>query len=674
MRARTVSLPLFVRPVRSDSARGVSTPCASAPSSGHGARTVASFPLAGVPSAQQPTDRDCRDFASQAAAHAFPTERVYGDIDHAGLRLITCGGEFDRAARSYRENVVVYAGLVGSSAGLTGCVIGALGTCDPYPGLMSPVRRSGSASSAKRPRGRPAPVDADPVSLDHLVAPAGRRLALRQAVDCGCPRRPCSGGRGKDRGSGCTRRSTCSPATGSPTRPGSARRGCGPARARWCPARRRPTGTACWTGRRGRRAHGPAREVPAVPGRVRVRRRDLQRPTSSAPRPVAHRRAADRPGDGGGASRRLGLPRPRAAAPRPVPDRYRAYCRNIGRHGSSAAGRLLVAAADRADSAAERLLVRLLRDAGISGWVLGHPFGPWRIDLAFPRRRSRSRSTDGPGTSTPNASRPTAASRTPWSGPGGIRCGSPGTTSTAGRARSSARSARPWLRLPETGPFRPADRRVGDMGPVYGAPVPGSSIDVAQRQAGRRCCGMCRGVAASVCAGLSGDPPVQGGGDLRSRDRLGAVGRRRLRRDAPLHGNGGAVRGQVVVAVPGSRAQVGPQAARAQALQLAGGGLGGLARRVDHLAVGAGARPQVHDTRLLGPAGRAEGRPPAAGDAGVAENDVAAPFVPDPVRHLLGHRDTAPEDRSLVVRVGRTRRPVSHVVPPRGRYRPSSTR
>ena len=44
---------------------------------------------------------------------AFPTERVYGDIDHAGLRLITCGGSFDRTARSYRDNVVVYAGLVG---------------------------------------------------------------------------------------------------------------------------------------------------------------------------------------------------------------------------------------------------------------------------------------------------------------------------------------------------------------------------------------------------------------------------------------------------------------------------------------------------------------------------------------------------------------------------------
>jgi very-short-patch-repair endonuclease len=66
---------------------------------------------------------------------------------------------------------------------------------------------------------------------------------------------------------------------------------------------------------------------------------------------------------------------------------YRAFCRNMGRKGSSAAGRLLVAAADRADSAAERLLVRLLREAGIGGWVLGHTFGQWRIDLAFPREK-----------------------------------------------------------------------------------------------------------------------------------------------------------------------------------------------------------------------------------------------------------------------------------------------
>ena len=40
---------------------------------------------------------------------AFPTERVYGDIDHAGLRLITCGGSFDSSARSYVDNIVVFA-------------------------------------------------------------------------------------------------------------------------------------------------------------------------------------------------------------------------------------------------------------------------------------------------------------------------------------------------------------------------------------------------------------------------------------------------------------------------------------------------------------------------------------------------------------------------------------
>lgn len=43
---------------------------------------------------------------------AFPTDAVYGDIDHAGLRLITCGGDFDRDARSYVDNVVVFAELI----------------------------------------------------------------------------------------------------------------------------------------------------------------------------------------------------------------------------------------------------------------------------------------------------------------------------------------------------------------------------------------------------------------------------------------------------------------------------------------------------------------------------------------------------------------------------------
>jgi sortase (surface protein transpeptidase) len=39
----------------------------------------------------------------------FPTARVYGPTPGPELRLITCGGAFDRARQSYRDNVVVYA-------------------------------------------------------------------------------------------------------------------------------------------------------------------------------------------------------------------------------------------------------------------------------------------------------------------------------------------------------------------------------------------------------------------------------------------------------------------------------------------------------------------------------------------------------------------------------------
>jgi hypothetical protein len=39
----------------------------------------------------------------------FPTTEVYGPLDHPALRLVTCGGSFDRTKGSYRSNVVVYA-------------------------------------------------------------------------------------------------------------------------------------------------------------------------------------------------------------------------------------------------------------------------------------------------------------------------------------------------------------------------------------------------------------------------------------------------------------------------------------------------------------------------------------------------------------------------------------
>ncbi|MEJ2887820.1 class F sortase [Actinomycetospora aeridis] len=40
---------------------------------------------------------------------AFPSERVYGPTRGPELRLITCGGSFDRGAGSYRDNTVVFA-------------------------------------------------------------------------------------------------------------------------------------------------------------------------------------------------------------------------------------------------------------------------------------------------------------------------------------------------------------------------------------------------------------------------------------------------------------------------------------------------------------------------------------------------------------------------------------
>jgi LPXTG-site transpeptidase (sortase) family protein len=42
----------------------------------------------------------------------FPAEKVYDLTDRIELRLISCGGPFDRATQSYQDNVIVYAKLV----------------------------------------------------------------------------------------------------------------------------------------------------------------------------------------------------------------------------------------------------------------------------------------------------------------------------------------------------------------------------------------------------------------------------------------------------------------------------------------------------------------------------------------------------------------------------------
>ncbi|MFB6483490.1 class F sortase [Streptomyces virginiae] len=45
----------------------------------------------------------------------FPTLEVYKNIDHAGLRLVTCGGNFDPKKHYYDSNVVVYARMTGAA-------------------------------------------------------------------------------------------------------------------------------------------------------------------------------------------------------------------------------------------------------------------------------------------------------------------------------------------------------------------------------------------------------------------------------------------------------------------------------------------------------------------------------------------------------------------------------
>ena len=46
----------------------------------------------------------------------FPTLQVYGNLDHAGLRLITCGGVFNDDTGHYESNIVVFASLVATRA------------------------------------------------------------------------------------------------------------------------------------------------------------------------------------------------------------------------------------------------------------------------------------------------------------------------------------------------------------------------------------------------------------------------------------------------------------------------------------------------------------------------------------------------------------------------------
>ena len=85
---------------------------------------------------------------------AFPTTEVYAPTPRAELRLITCGGAFDRSARSYLDNVVV------------------------YPSVSWHC-------SAQRPVG---PLAGAPAGGVPVPAPVGRRLGVPR-VQVGVPRR-----------------------------------------------------------------------------------------------------------------------------------------------------------------------------------------------------------------------------------------------------------------------------------------------------------------------------------------------------------------------------------------------------------------------------------------------------------------------------------------------------
>jgi very-short-patch-repair endonuclease len=70
-----------------------------------------------------------------------------------------------------------------------------------------------------------------------------------------------------------------------------------------------------------------------------------------------------------------------------LPPLWTAHLRNKGRYGSPAARRMLQAADDGAQSEAERLLIRLLKSAGITGWKANYPVAGYRVDVGFPARK-----------------------------------------------------------------------------------------------------------------------------------------------------------------------------------------------------------------------------------------------------------------------------------------------
>jgi hypothetical protein len=142
--------------------------------------TVAALPLAGVASAQpQPTDRDCRDFASQAAAqsalrsHSGDPQRL--DSDHNG---IACGDYFRTGQAGPADPPPLPAKPVVDTAAEPGVVV-------PPPGAAAdaPVRTVPEHQILVKPRGAADTGDgsaapSDPVPAVLLVGTLGAVVAL----------------------------------------------------------------------------------------------------------------------------------------------------------------------------------------------------------------------------------------------------------------------------------------------------------------------------------------------------------------------------------------------------------------------------------------------------------------------------------------------------------------
>lgn len=52
------------------------------------------------------------DSVEKVAKDHFPTQKVYGDLPYAGIRLVTCGGGFNRGTGHYVDNIIAYGHLV----------------------------------------------------------------------------------------------------------------------------------------------------------------------------------------------------------------------------------------------------------------------------------------------------------------------------------------------------------------------------------------------------------------------------------------------------------------------------------------------------------------------------------------------------------------------------------